>query len=166
MGNISEYVGNPHSVFAQYLEKVHWWMPIISKKRLYRYMHDVSSTPGAEFPLLILTMKVLLWNPSEQPQGADPKSQAYSNAKHAILEAVTAGILTLQLLQAQLLIAMYELGHAIYPAANLSIGACARYGIALGLDASLRPDSHEWSSDILELEEKRRTWWIILILDR
>jgi hypothetical protein len=141
-------------------------MPIISKQRLYRNMHDVSSTPGAEFPLLILAMKVLLWNPAKQPQGADPKSQAYLNAKHAILDAVTAGVLTLQLLQAQLLIAIYELGHAVYPAANLSIGACARYGVALGLDASLRPESHKSSKDVLELEEKRRTWWMILILDR
>jgi hypothetical protein len=138
-------------------------MPIISHKPLEADMLTISTTPKAELLVLILAMKILLWNPSIHPSGTDPRSQTYMAAKHTVVEAVAAGNLTLHLLQAQLLIALYEVGHAIYPAANLSIGACARYGAVLGVNTSLRPDS---PLDSVESEERRRTWWAILILDR
>ena len=72
------------------------------------------------------------------------------------------------MLQAAVLIAVYEVGHAIYPAAYLTIGACARYGTMLGIDKlgldlmgdSLGPLS--W----IEVEERRRVWWAVVLLDR
>lgn len=63
------------------------------------------------------------------------------------------------------LIALYEIGHGIYPSAYVSIGTCARYGLALGLDRELNVfdnSPRRW----IELEEKRRAWWAVLILDR
>jgi hypothetical protein len=163
MALINECIGNPHSVVLEYFERIHWWMPVICHKPLKADMLAMSASPGAELPILVLAMKVLLWNPSLHPPATDPKTQAYMVAKHTTVEAVTAGNLTLRLLQAQLLIAMYEVGHAIYPAANLSIGACARYGVALGVNTSLRSNL---PLDSVESEERRRTWWAILILDR
>ncbi|KAL7792555.1 hypothetical protein V8C37DRAFT_119068 [Trichoderma ceciliae] len=117
--------------------------------------------------LLVLAMKVLLWNPSTQ-NSTNPRTEGYLLARHAIDEAVRAGVMSCRLLQAQILLATFELGHAIYPAAYLSVGACARYGTALGVDASLRPDFqlHNPSIERLDIEERRRAWWMILILDR
>jgi hypothetical protein len=89
-------------------------------------------------------------------------------ARCAIDEAVLAGAMSCRLLQAQILLVLFEIGHAIYPAAYLSIGACARYGTALGVDASLRPDFQLQNSSIerLNIEERKRAWWMVLILDR
>ena len=42
-------------------------------------------------------------------------------------------ILRLKFLQASLLIALYEVSNAIYPAAYLTVGHCARLGHALGV---------------------------------
>jgi hypothetical protein len=63
------------------------------------------------------------------------------------------------------LIAIYELGQAIYPAAFLSIGACARYAGALGIDKN---DGLLLGQQLsfCEIEERRRIWWGILVLDR
>ncbi|OCL08529.1 hypothetical protein AOQ84DRAFT_340229 [Glonium stellatum] len=134
---IIENIGDPQTVARLYLERVHWWMPIISKKRLHDHVINPLASPGAETPLLLLAMKILMWKPSEQLHSADSKTPVYIAVKHACMEAATAGVLTLQLLQTQILLAIYELGHAIYPAAYLSVGQCARYGLALGVDKSI-----------------------------
>lgn len=87
--------------------------------------------------------------------------------KHAILEAENAGILTLPLLQAKILLTIYELGHAIYPAAYFSIASCARYGTALGVNKCLESNLlSNAPAFVLEAEEKKRAWWAILVLDR
>jgi hypothetical protein len=62
-------------------------------------------------------------------------------------------------------IALYEFGHAIYPAAYLTIGAMARYGISSGIDGS-GPSQMPPPSDWIEDEERKRIWWAVLILDR
>jgi hypothetical protein len=165
--SITAQIGDPQTVAVEYFQKIHWWMPIISNKRLFDAMLNPMTEPDSGLPLLLLTMKVVLWHPPTY-QSSDPKIEAYLIAKQVIAEAIMAGLLSLDLLQAQILLAIFELGHAIYPAAYLSIGACARYGSALGVDASLNPGFQVQNSSIgvLETEERRRTWWSILILDR
>lgn len=91
----------------------------------------------------------------------------YRIAKRFYLETEIAGVQSIYMLQAGILIAFYELGQAIYPAAYLTVGACARYGLALGIDKlSLEPvgdiDGNSWN----EVEEKRRVWWGVLLFDR
>ena len=71
------------------------------------------------------------------------------------------------MLQAGILIAIYELGQAIYPAAYLTVGACARFGLGLAINTlSKAPpggvDERSWN----EIEEKQRVWWAVLLLDR
>jgi hypothetical protein len=97
------------------------------------------------------------------PKGDNARTTEYLALKVAFLEAELAGIVTLQLLQAWTLISFYAMGHAIYPSAYLSIGTCARYATALGLHAHKSFDPH---MPYMEIEEKRRTWWVIVILDR
>jgi hypothetical protein len=76
--------------------------------------------------------------------------------------------MSIHVLQAGILITFYELGQAIYPAAYLSVGSCARYGLALGIDKlSLIPPSEGDASQAWnEQEESRRVWWAVLIFDR
>jgi hypothetical protein len=111
---IDDYVTNQEAITTEYFQKIHWWMPVISKKRLLdQNIHAPFQSSTGDTLLLKLTMKIILWNPSQQPQSSGARSQAYLGAKHAISEFTNLGILTLRLLQAQLLIAIYELGHAI-----------------------------------------------------
>ncbi|OQV03459.1 Fungal specific transcription factor domain-containing protein [Cladophialophora immunda] len=76
------------------------------------------------------------------------------------------GHLSLPLLQGMILISIYELGHAIYPAAYMSIGNCVRLGLALELEKQCQSDLDLTSYDLEEQEERRRTWWAIFTLDR
>ncbi|KAF1982763.1 hypothetical protein K402DRAFT_437571 [Aulographum hederae CBS 113979] len=134
-----EYVREPLSLAQEYWNKVHWWMPIISKKRFYDHSLNPLVQQGVDVVLLLSAMKLVVWHPGQTPR---PEAQ-HRAIRHAFVEAENAGILTLQLLQAKILVTIYEFGHAIYPAAYLSVGSSA-----------------------LEIEEKKRSWWAVLILDR
>lgn len=109
-------------------------------------------------------MNLICWLPGSTIQ--DPRTTTYAAAKRYYLELEVAGILSIQVLQADVLIAMFELGHAIYPSAFLSVAACARYGSALGLDRKNSSLENEENLGWMELEERNRVWWAILLLDR
>jgi len=74
--------------------------------------------------------------------------------------------LSIQTIQALLLISLYELGHGIYPAVYLSIGHAARLGHAMGIHERGVPQMLPRCTTWTEQEERRRVWWGVVILDR
>lgn len=72
---------------------------------------------------------------------------------------------SLEFVQCRLIVAFNEMGHGIYPAASISLGACARLsrGIRLRKNRNELPDKEPAR---LEAGEKRRVWWAIVNLDR
>lgn len=66
-----------------------------------------------------------------------------------------------------MLLSLYELGHAIYPTAYLTLAQATRMGTLMGLQSKTKTSrlftpANSWTLR----EEQRRTWWAILILDR
>jgi Fungal specific transcription factor domain len=148
-----------HTTAETYFSIVHLWMPIISKSRFYQQLLHPLCNRQTELSLLVLCMRLV----SSSYTSSDDLT--YQTAKRLFSETVSAGTLSINVLQAGILLALYEVGHAVYPAAFLSVGTCARYGIALDIDKAISCSiaSHlPWN----ELEERRRVWWAILILDR
>lgn len=86
----------------------------------------------ADAALLLMAMQTLC-HPKEDH--TLPATELYKLAKHGCRYAEDNNIISLRLLQAHLLIAVYELGNAIYPAAYLTVGHCARLGYALGINS-------------------------------
>ena len=66
--------------------------------------------------------------PSEDPM--------YVAVKSAILHNETKSVLSIRLLQAHILTALYETAQAIYPEAYLTIGRCARIGQLMGIHSA------------------------------
>ncbi|KAI0473989.1 hypothetical protein GGR56DRAFT_676430 [Xylariaceae sp. FL0804] len=69
--------------------------------------------------------------------------------------------------QALVLVALYEYGQGIYPAAWMTVAQCVRYADFIGLPSykdsnSVLGHCGTWS----EAEERRRTWWAVYVLDR
>ncbi|KAI9760148.1 MAG: hypothetical protein M4579_001868 [Chaenotheca gracillima] len=148
-----------------FFETVHKFFPIISKKRLVLHLANPLAESGADLALLFLCMKLVSERPFVGPEGGE--MPLYSVAKRFYFLAETNNVTTLHLLQAGLLIALYEIGHGIYPAAFLTVGNCARLGYALGLRAEkgaaqMLNRCGTWT----EQEERRRVWWGVVILDR
>jgi len=73
---------------------------------------------------------------TSRPQDGMESSQtpAYISAKRFLALMEATGMISLGVLQAGILIALFEYGQAIYPAAWMSAGWCIRYGTMLGLN--------------------------------
>lgn len=76
--------------------------------------------------------------PSEDGSDKSLDHGLYKMAKRYHYEVEALGLLSIHVLQANTLIALYDLGQCIYPAAYLTVSACARYGMALKVDESLQ----------------------------
>ncbi|KPM34772.1 hypothetical protein AK830_g11802 [Neonectria ditissima] len=148
-----------------FFESIHSWMPIISKRRFHTHLLNPLSCRQTELSLLAICMKLYC---SPPPEYSDGRTELYMIAKQFHFEVETAGLLSIHVLQAGIVIALYEIGQAVYPAAHLSVSACARYAAALGIDKlglnlmGYGNRSRSWT----EIEEMRRVWWAVLMLDR
>jgi hypothetical protein len=120
------------AVISDYFDTVQTWMPIISKKRMTRNMLNPLWEAGPDLALLFLAMKLMITRPQEGFESA--QHPIYTAAKRFLALMETSGMTSLLVLQAYVLIALYEIGQAIYPAAWMSAGACVRYGLLLGIN--------------------------------
>ena len=150
-------------MIEEYFATVHTYFPMISKIRLYQHLANPLHEPGADIALLFLAMKLAC---SEIPEGMPPQTQLYQDVKSFYHYIEAQNGFSIQMMQALLLIALYESGHSIYPAAYLSIGNAARLGYAMGLQNRHTPQMLPRCNTWTEQEERRRVWWAILILDR
>ncbi|KAK2594640.1 hypothetical protein QQS21_007616 [Conoideocrella luteorostrata] len=157
LGNLDEM----RHTAGRFFGHVHNWMPFISKKRFYDLYLQPSFHGRPDVVLLLLAIKLITTFPL--PGSGSPRTSLYHAIKHFYLEAENA--FSILVLQAALLISLYELGHGIYPAAYLSIGTCSRYAYALGINASRTVPTRKVLT-LVEVEERRRVWWAIIILDR
>lgn len=137
-------------------------MPIVSKKRFFENVpidETARSLLRSDYALLILCMELSMWMPREQ----DPRTKAYLAAKSFYLDLEIQGIVSIQLLQALILLACYEMGHAIFPSAAVSIEACVRYGQALGINWETKSSKKPFAW--VDREEQNRVWWAVFMLE-
>ncbi|PNP80343.1 hypothetical protein FNYG_05942 [Fusarium nygamai] len=101
----------------------------------------------------------------------DEKSVLYGLVKRFYAEVESQEDSCIQVMQSAVFIAVFEMGDAIFPAAYLTVGALARYGMAMGMDkinqTVLGKDcAATVGASWADIEEMRRVWWGALILDR
>ncbi|KAI4289890.1 MAG: hypothetical protein L6R35_000831 [Caloplaca aegaea] len=160
-----DFAQEPRLIARIYFERLHPCFPFISNKNFYEHFPPAYAPLMSVYTILVACMKLVSWMPREDST-KEPKSPPYLAIKRTLVEADIAGIWSLQLLQATILVSLYEMGHAVYPAAYISIGTCARYALALGINECLTVPMNNPDVMVLEQEEKRRAWWATVILDR
>ena len=133
--------------------------------RIYQALANPLMDRGADMALLLITMKLLTQPPSSLPQ--KPQPTLYQTVKSFLASVEHHNVYSIHVIQAALLLAVHEVGNAIYPAAYLTIGHCARLGHAMGLHnrketPQMLPRCTLWT----EMEERRRVWWAVVVLDR
>jgi len=163
---VTELIGHDvHSICHRYFATTHTWFPFVSPKRVYQRV-DSDSTTDAGLALLLLCMKL-----DSMPCGElrPAESTLYQAARRYVSALEDTSTVSLCLLQALVMIALYELGHGIFPAVFLTVGRAARLGVLMSLhcrnfarSTQLLKPSGTWTPR----EEERRTWWATLVLER
>lgn len=155
-GHILHLLGDVDDVRAtasKFFEHIHLWMPFISKKRFYDLYLPSPFQSQPDVVLLLLSLKLITTLPPTSPR--NPQTPLYHVVKHFYLQVEGSSVFSLPVLQAAVLLALYEFGHAVYPAAFLSIGACARYAHALGINCSGSLQTRRVLA-LVEVEERRK----------
>ncbi|KAK3984138.1 hypothetical protein QBC44DRAFT_253576 [Cladorrhinum sp. PSN332] len=165
--DVFDMLSRPNAVqeaATEFFAGPHVWFPFISKKRMKLGLALWDG--GPELAFLFLAMKLVTSTPVEGVESA-AASPMYEAAKRFLSQLEASGTVSLQLLQGMVLVTLYEIGHAVYPAAWMSVAACARYIEVLGVP-SFRGSSRMLGSCTTwtESEERRRVWWAVYILDR
>ncbi|KIW19214.1 hypothetical protein PV08_03508 [Exophiala spinifera] len=162
-------------IVGRYFENIHTWLPFISRKRMELTLTNPGLEMTFDLALLLLCMKLITLGPLPMGFGGGgdgvqqhTRGPLYTLAKRTLYLAESHGLICLRTLQANILVAAYEIGHAIYPAAYLTTGHCARLGHALGLNDRRRaPQIYKKKAGAwAEVEEMKRTWWATMLLDR
>jgi len=110
-------------------------------------------------------MKLVTTSPAYQQDAVT--SLLYQTVRDLSAKVENAFVISLELIQAKVLLSVYEMGHGIYPAAFLSIAHAARLCVTMGFhDRKSAPRLFKEPATWALLEEERRTWWVVLILDR
>ncbi|KAF7626637.1 fungal-specific transcription factor domain-containing protein [Aspergillus flavus] len=145
-----------------FFNSVQTFFPIVSKLRLYQQLSNADRRDDPDLGLLFIAMQLHTRSCSEVESG-----DLYRSAKACYVYIESSNVFSVKVLQALLLIALYEISNAIYPAAYLTVGHCARLGHAMGIhQRSDSPQMFHRVGTFVELEERRRTWWAVIILDR
>ncbi|KAL8706161.1 MAG: hypothetical protein Q9201_000739 [Fulgogasparrea decipioides] len=157
---------DPYLVARQYFLHIHPFFPFISKKRFFDSLPIFPARPDVDVTILLFCMKLIVRPPKDDPLDKNGRPLPYLTVKRTLAEADIAGAFSFQTLQALILVSLYELAHAIFPAAYLSVGTCARYATALGIDTYTTMNPSDTAETLLVQEEMRRAWWAIVVLDR
>jgi hypothetical protein len=151
------------STASDFFDHIHLWMPFISKKKFYESHLRSAFRSRPDLVLLLLSVKLITQLPPTSPR--NPRTVLYHTVKRFYLEVESSSLFSVPILQAGVLLVLYELGHGIYPAAFLTIGACARYAHSLGINGG-RALVTRRALTLVDVEERRRVYWAIIILDR
>ncbi|RFU82154.1 fungal specific transcription factor [Trichoderma arundinaceum] len=153
----------PLRIATEYYQLVHPWLPIISKRKVYERLLSPLVPIRVDVAFLLLCMSLLAssYKEIEDPDG----SLEYRAAVQYFTEIQRSGIVTPEVLQGCILLAIYEWGHAIYPAAEISIGTSLRYALSLGMGWN-KTTQGALDSTWADEEEERRTWWAIYVIER
>ena len=151
---------------ARYFRGVHSFIPIVSRSRFQNTLADLSQPPPASFSVLLLSICLITYHPELAPTPTSTEPISLYSATKSFFTQVQASLpLSLNLIQAGVIIATYEFFTGRIHDAFASISTCARLGYAARLHLAILIHEHE-AAISPETEENANTWWGIMICER
>ncbi|XMA10366.1 hypothetical protein WAI453_003157 [Rhynchosporium graminicola] len=154
------------SACGTYLNFVHPWLPILSKETLFDHILSQHSAPKGDTAILVLTIHLLSQLYQTMPTKRNEVDQLYHTTKGFYGFWLSTGRLSIELIQAGILLAIYEHSQALHDATYLTLAACARMGYILGFDKTLSHDFQPNAGEEATMSQQRQVWWSIIILER
>lgn len=167
-------------ISARYFQWYHHHLPVISRTRFYNNLITLGSVPAADFSVLLLSICLITYTPALGCQSSHDETPAvelqslYLTAKSLFAQVQASCAPSVSLIQAGLLVALYEYTHCQSDNAFVTLTSIARMAYAARIhlhDSNRAPtmgiaDHNEKIDHILEIEEAANTWWGIVICER
>ncbi|KAI8627849.1 hypothetical protein F5Y19DRAFT_477016 [Xylariaceae sp. FL1651] len=157
-------------ITTRYFRTFHHHLPIISRTRFQNSLIASVVGPSADSSVLLLSICLVTALPTPELAPRNEETPAINRrslylATKALLAQVQGSLpASVHLIQANLLVAVFEYGSGRLGAAYATIAGCARMAYAAQIHDSSRWDEN--SSLQVEAEEARNTWWGIVIYER
>lgn len=147
-----------------YFGTINTWFTVIERASFEERMGRLWAEPSAETALLALCMHLIIRPPEEHPMMSMQNSPYHSvKTLCGIVAAKTP--LSVSVVQANLLVCLYELGHLMPQQAYLTLGTCSTIVRAFGwLDESFWRQE-QWIVRPGELKLCSLLWWSMIFLD-
>jgi hypothetical protein len=151
------------TIAASFFVGIHQRISVLAKDRFYSILSSTLHDPQADFLVLSVCMHLIQQMPSSSTSSMQSSDYVAVKGLICLLEGTSE--ISLDLVHSRLLLTLYEMGHGLHTAAYVSIAACARMAHTLGFHR--KPWKNlSVETEQISLEEKKRTWWEIVNLDR
>ncbi len=121
-------------------------------------LETLSSDHNPELSNLLLCMYLVTRQPGQSSGVKEMQSPVYFEAKTLLTTLTSSGNSTIEIIQAGLLLSLYEQGHGMIDVAQLTMSVCTR--MAMKMKVALRAAPELQNTDF------GRLWWGLVILDR
>ncbi|KAK3694899.1 hypothetical protein B0T22DRAFT_86473 [Podospora appendiculata] len=150
---------------SSYFADVNTWFTIIERATFERQLEDMWVNPSAETGVLVLCMRLITRSPITNPISG-MGDRHYLSAK-TMLNLVQSKVpaFSIQLLQAELLVALYECSHGMPQQAYMSVGNCCQISRALGWHNKAFWSLEQQSLGPRQLKLCSILWWAIVYVD-
>lgn len=166
--SLTEMMGDKltsESIVRYYFGTINTWFTIVEKAVFEPRFEQMWLEPSAETALLSLSMLLIVRAPEENAE-ASMQNTLYHSVKTLCTLVAVKVPLSIHVLQANLLVCLYELCHFMPQQAYLTLGTCVTIARAFGwLNESFwRHD--QWVVRPRELKMFSILWWSLMFLDR
>lgn len=166
--SVTETMGDKltsESIVRYYFGTINTWFTIVERAGFERRLEQMWLEPSAETGLLSLSMLLIVRAPEENAE-ISMQNSLYHFAKTLCTLVSVRVPLSVSVLQANLLICLYELCHFMPQQAYLTLGTCVTIVSAFGW---LNQDfwrHDQWIVRTRELKMYSILWWSMLFLER
>lgn len=156
---ISNGEGVP-SVTSTYFRTIDVWLPVISAEPYVKKLETITQDNNVDLACLLLSMFLVTRPPGSNSGTKEMQTPLYFEAKTLYTLIVASGRSSTGIIQAGLLIGLYEIGHGIIEAAKVTMSVCSRMAM------TMKVVYYRNSSANIQNTEFGRLWWGIVTLDR
>lgn len=153
------------STVRYYFGTVNSWFTVVERVGFEERLERMWSEPSAETGLLVLCMLLTARSPEEAPT-VSMQNSLYHSVKMLCGIVATKTPLSTSMLQAHLLICLYELGHFMPQQAYLTLGTCTTIVRAFGWFDESFWGQDQWIVRAKELKLCSILWWSVVFLER
>lgn len=153
------------SIVKYYFGTINTWFTIIEKTTFEDRLARMWTEPSAETGLLVLCMLLVVRSPVEGSTSTSMQTGLYHAVKTLCGLVMAKVPLSVSILQANLLVGLYELVHFIPQQAFLTLGSCATIVRAFGWVDETFWGQDQWISRARELKLCSILWWSMVFLE-